>query len=198
MKYSFAPLPEESSQSKCCAFSQTSSPHAYAAAAPPTVANCCPTASSCLSYLSPGFSPPLSTFSFLPPDFYHRHLPLLHFPTDLLQQTYFLLSFLVSLLQDVRLAGCWSLYLPVMPTFPSLPQPSALRLICFSILFDYAPPAHSVLIKPATLEVRHFLNLTSRTVLLFFLVLYVIVQQVAVLILWIEPAIGSQNGSKMP
>ena len=44
---------------------------------------------------------------------------------------------------------------------------------------------HSVLIKPATLEVRHFLNLTSRTVLLFFLVLYVIVEQPAVLILWI-------------
>ena len=44
---------------------------------------------------------------------------------------------------------------------------------------------HSVLIKPATLEVRHFLNLTSRTVLLFFLVLYVIVEQSAVLILWI-------------
>ena len=45
--------------------------------------------------------------------------------------------------------------------------------------------SHSVLIKPATLEVRHFLNLTSRTVLLFFLVLYVIVEQSAVLILWI-------------
>ena len=44
---------------------------------------------------------------------------------------------------------------------------------------------HSVLIKPATLEVRHFLNLTSRTVLLFFLVLYVIVEQSAALILWI-------------
>ena len=43
----------------------------------------------------------------------------------------------------------------------------------------------SVLIKPATLEVRHFLNLTSRTVLLFFLVLYVIVEQSAALILWI-------------
>ena len=42
---------------------------------------------------------------------------------------------------------------------------------------------HSVLIKPATLEVRHFLNLTSRTVLLFFLVLYVIVEQSAILIL---------------
>ena len=44
---------------------------------------------------------------------------------------------------------------------------------------------HSVLIKPVTLEFRHFLNLTSLTVLLFFLVLYVIVEQVAVLILWI-------------
>ena len=44
---------------------------------------------------------------------------------------------------------------------------------------------HSVLIKPVTLEFRHFLNLTSLTVLLFFLVLYVIVEQVAVLILLI-------------
>ena len=45
--------------------------------------------------------------------------------------------------------------------------------------------SHSVLIKPVTLEFRHFLNLTSLTVLFFFLVLYVIVEQSAILILWI-------------
>ena len=41
---------------------------------------------------------------------------------------------------------------------------------------------HSVLIKPATLEVRHFLNMTSLTVLLLSLVLYVLLEEPAALV----------------